>query len=67
LDSWENDDRAWGRVVKRVLLVEDDEAIAEVVTLILHESGYAVDRLAQAPNASSVGAATDRFWSDYGR
>jgi DNA-binding response OmpR family regulator len=38
-------------VEKRVLLVEDDEAIAEVVTLILHESGYAVDRVATVADA----------------
>lgn len=40
-----------GRVEKRVLLVEDDDAIAEVVTLILHESDYAVDRVATVVDA----------------
>ena len=37
----------------RVLLVEDDEAIAEVVTLILHESGYAVDHVSNVADALS--------------
>jgi DNA-binding response OmpR family regulator len=38
-------------VVKRVLLVEDDDAVAEVVELILHESGYAVDRVSNVADA----------------
>jgi DNA-binding response OmpR family regulator len=38
-------------VVKRVLLVEDDEAIAEVVGLILHESGYHVDHVSNVADA----------------
>jgi DNA-binding response OmpR family regulator len=44
-------DRGRGRVVKRVLLVEDDDAVAEVVELILHESGYAVDRVSNVADA----------------
>jgi DNA-binding response OmpR family regulator len=38
-------------VVKRVLLVEDDDAVAEVVGLILHESGYVVDRVSNVADA----------------
>jgi two-component system phosphate regulon response regulator PhoB len=38
-------------VVKHVLLVEDDDAIAEVVELILHESGYVVDRVSNVADA----------------
>ncbi len=38
-------------MVTRVLLVEDDEAIAELVALILHESGYAVDRVPNVADA----------------
>jgi DNA-binding response OmpR family regulator len=38
-------------VVKRVLLVEDDDAVAEVVVLILHESGYVVDRVSTVADA----------------
>jgi DNA-binding response OmpR family regulator len=38
-------------VVKHVLLVEDDDAVAEVVELILHESGYAVDRVSNVADA----------------
>jgi DNA-binding response OmpR family regulator len=38
-------------VVKRVLLVEDDDAVAEVVGLILHESGYVVDRVSTVADA----------------
>jgi DNA-binding response OmpR family regulator len=37
--------------VRRVLLVEDDEAIAEVVALILHESGFVVDRVSNVADA----------------
>lgn len=37
--------------MKRVLLVEDDDAIAEVVGLILHESGYVVDRVSNVADA----------------
>src|SRR4051812_472421 len=39
------------RVVTRVLLVEDDEAIAEMVTLTLHESGYVVDHVSTVADA----------------
>jgi DNA-binding response OmpR family regulator len=35
----------------RVLLVEDDEVIAEMVALILHESGYVVDRVSGVDEA----------------
>lgn len=38
-------------VVKRVLLVEDDDAVAELVGLILHESGYVVDRVSTVADA----------------
>ena len=48
---WEHHDRGWGRVVKRVLLVEDDDAVAEMVGLILHESGFAVDRVSNVADA----------------
>jgi CheY-like chemotaxis protein len=51
LNAWEGTDRGCGRVVTRVLLVEDDEAIAEVVGLILHESGYVVDRVSNVADA----------------
>ena len=34
-----------------MLLVEDDDAVAEVVGLILHESGYAVDRVSSVADA----------------
>ena len=37
--------------MKRVLLVEDDDAVAEVVGLILHESGYVVDRVSSVADA----------------
>jgi CheY-like chemotaxis protein len=37
--------------VKHVLLIEDDEAIAEVVVQILHESGYAVDLVLSVADA----------------
>ena len=37
--------------MKRVLLVEDDDAVAEVVGLILHESGYVVDRVSNVADA----------------
>ena len=37
--------------MKRVLLVEDDEAVAEIVGLILHESGYVVDRVSTVADA----------------
>ena len=37
--------------MKRVLLVEDDDAVAEVVELILRESGYAVDRVSSVADA----------------
>jgi DNA-binding response OmpR family regulator len=37
--------------VTRVLLVEDDEAIAEVVELILADAGYAVDRVSNVADA----------------
>jgi DNA-binding response OmpR family regulator len=37
--------------MKRVLLVEDDDAVAEVVELILHESGFAVDRVSSVADA----------------
>jgi CheY-like chemotaxis protein len=37
--------------VKRVLLVEDDDAVAEVVELVLHESGYVVDRVSNVADA----------------
>ncbi len=37
--------------MKRVLLVEDDDAIAELVALILHESGYVVDRVSNVADA----------------
>ena len=37
--------------MKRVLLVEDDDAIAEMVELILHESGYVVDRVSNVADA----------------
>jgi DNA-binding response OmpR family regulator len=37
--------------VKRVLLVEDDDAIAEVIALILHDSGYVVDRVSSVADA----------------
>lgn len=48
---WEHHDCGWGRVVKRVLLVEDDDAVAEMVGLILHESGFAVDRVSNVADA----------------
>ena len=37
--------------MKRVLLVEDDDGIAEIVELILHESGYVVDRVSNVADA----------------
>lgn len=37
--------------MKRVLLVEDDDAVAEVVELVLHESGYVVDRVSSVADA----------------
>ena len=37
--------------MKRVLLVEDDDAIAEVIAVILYESGYAVDRVSNVADA----------------
>lgn len=41
----------WGSVVKRVLLVEDDHAIAEVVELVLEESGCVVERVCTVADA----------------
>ena len=49
--GWEQTGGDWGRVMKRVLLVEDDDAIAEIVALILHESGYAVERVGNVADA----------------
>ena len=37
--------------MKRVLLVEDDDGVAEIVELILHESGYVVDRVSNVVDA----------------
>jgi two-component system phosphate regulon response regulator PhoB len=37
--------------MKRVLLVEDDDAVAELVELILDESGYLVDRVSSVEDA----------------
>ena len=51
MEPWEQTDRGWGRVVKHVLLVEDDDAVAEIVGLILHESGYVVDRVSTVADA----------------
>ena len=38
-------------MVKHVLLVEDDDAVAEIVGLILHESGYVVERVSTVDDA----------------
>ena len=32
-------------MAKRILVIEDDDAVAELVTMILDEAGYAVDRM----------------------
>jgi CheY-like chemotaxis protein len=40
-----------GRQVKHVLVVEDDEVIAELVASILSESGFAVERASTAEDA----------------
>ena len=40
-----------GRLVKHVLVVEDDEVIADLVALILGESGFAVERTSTAEDA----------------
>ena len=37
--------------MRHVLLVEDDDAVAEIVGLILHESGYVVDRVSTVEDA----------------
>ena len=37
--------------MKHVLLVEDDDAVAEIVGLILHESGYVVERVSTVDDA----------------
>ena len=37
--------------MKRVHLVADDDAVAEVVELILHDSGYVVDRVSSVADA----------------
>lgn len=37
--------------MKRVLLVEDDDAVAELVEMILHDSGYVVDRVSNVADA----------------
>ena len=37
--------------MKHVLLVEDDDAVSEIVGLILHESGYVVDRVSTVADA----------------
>ena len=37
--------------MKHVLLVEDDDAVAELVGLILHESGYVVERVSTVADA----------------
>jgi two-component system, OmpR family, response regulator len=37
--------------MERVLLVEDDDVVAELVGLILHESGYVVDRVSTVADA----------------
>ena len=37
--------------MKRVLLVEDDDVVAELVGLILHESGYVVERVSTVDDA----------------
>ena len=39
-----NGDCAWGRAVKLVLLIEDDDAIAEVVEIVMQDAGYEVER-----------------------
>src|SRR5215212_9811532 len=36
--------RPWGRTVKLVLVVEDDDAIAEVVEIVMQDAGYEVER-----------------------
>lgn len=39
------------RVVKRVRPVKDDQVITEVATLILHESGFIVERVSSVADA----------------
>jgi CheY-like chemotaxis protein len=63
-------DRERGRLVKRILLVGDDEVIAEAVTQALHTSGYAVDRVAHALahiHANQPLAVSDSPWSTHAR
>ena len=63
-------DRERGKVGERILPVEDDEAIAEVVTQALHESGCAVVRVAHALapiHANHPLAVSDSPWSTHAR
>jgi len=66
-------DRERGKVGERILPVEDDEAIAEVVTQVLRESGYAVDRVANVADAlahihaNHPPSVSDSLWSTHAR
>jgi DNA-binding response OmpR family regulator len=48
-------------MVKRGLVVEDDEALAEVVTRILYESGITVARVATVADAQVHGRGAPRL------
>ena len=49
-----NGDCAWGRAVKLVLLIEDDDAIAEVVEIVMQDAGYEVERATTVAAALTV-------------
>ena len=51
MDTVEQSGRAGGRVVKRVLLIEDGGSVAELVAPILHESGSVEDRVSSVAGA----------------
>jgi DNA-binding response OmpR family regulator len=51
LEAEEQSDRDCGRVEQRVLLVEDDDTVAELVALNLHASGSVEDRVSNVVDA----------------